>query len=231
MRDFARLVYLSARLIAGRWMWTVPLVPLLWLGFIILRLLVGWQTESYTPDSVQTWLIGMPLAILAVALGVRIIAGDFDGRTLEIAYTVPGGAGRVWLGKLVAAVLMLVAAELLTAAVVAVFLTGFPLRVLYGPLQAAAFYLVLAMALSALFKSEVTGALATIPVLFFGLILSNTRVSPFFDTTQASIADVADRSDILAWTIQNRIGFLLAIAAIGVLAFSRAEQREQMMSG
>jgi len=231
VRDFARLVYLSARLIAGRWMWTVPLVPLLWLAFLILRLLVGWETEAYTPASVQNGLIGMPLAILAVALGVRIIAGDIDRRTLEIAYTVPGGARRVWIGKLVAAGLMLVAAELLLAVVIVVWLTDFPIGALYGPLQAAAFHLVLAMALSALFKSEVTGALVTIPLLFFGLALSSTRVSPFFDTTQPSIVDVADPSDILAWTVQNRIGYVLVIAAIGVLAFARAEQREQMMSG
>jgi ABC-type transport system involved in multi-copper enzyme maturation permease subunit len=231
MRDQLRLVYLSSRLIGGRWFWIIPLTPLLWPALLILRLLVGWRTEMYSPADVQNGIIGMPLAVLAVALGVTIIAGEIDRRTLEIAYTVPGGARRVWIAKLAAAGLMLLTAEVLLAGVTAVFLTGFPIGVLYVPMQAAAFYLVLAMALSALFKSEVTGGLVTVPLLALGLLPTGFRPSPFFNTLQSSVADGAAPSDILAWTIQNRIGFALLTLAIGALAFARAERREQMMSG
>jgi ABC-type transport system involved in multi-copper enzyme maturation permease subunit len=231
IRDWGRLVYLSGRLIAGRWWWAVPIIPLVWSGFLILRLLVGWRTEEYVPYAAQNQLIAVPLTILAIGLGVRIIAAELDSRTLAIAYTVPGGTRWVWLAKLTAAALMLAAAELLLAAVAAVFLTGFPVGMLYVPFQAAVFYLALSMALSALFKSEVTGALVSIPVLIIGLALSGTRPSPFFNTLLPEIADRADPSDILAWTIQNRVGFALVILAIVALAFARAERREQMMSG
>jgi ABC-type transport system involved in multi-copper enzyme maturation permease subunit len=231
IRDGVRLVYLSGRLIVGRWWWVVPVLPLTWSGWLILRLLVGWRTERYEPYDAQNVLIGLPLAILAIGLGIRIIASELDSRTLEIAYTVPGGTRRVWLAKLAAAVSMLLVAELLLAATTAVFLTGFPVGMLYVPLQAAVFYLVLSMALSALFKSEVTGALVSIPALIIGLFLSSVRPSPFFNTLLPQIADRADPSDILAWTIQNRVGSALAILAITALAFARAERRERMMSG
>jgi len=231
IRGSARLVYLSGRLIVGRWWWAVPTIPLVWSGFLILRLLVGWRTEEYAPYDAQNVLIAVPLAILAIGLGVRIIAAELDSRTLEIAYTVPGGTRWVWLAKLAAAAVMLMVAELLLAAVAAVFLTGFSVGMLYVPFQAAIFYLVLSMALSALFKSEVTGALVSIPALIFGLALSGTRPSPFFNTLLPEIADRADPSDILAWTIQNRVGYALVVLAIVALAFARAERREQMMSG
>jgi len=34
---------------------------------------------------------------------------------------------------------------------------------------------------------------------------------------------------VLAWTAQNRIGFLIAIVGISALAFGRAEQRERLL--
>lgn len=234
LTDGLRLVYLSARWIGGRWFWILALLPLLWPAFLILRLLVGWRTEAYLPHEADFWIIGLPLSVLAVGLGVRVIAGEIDRRTLEIAYTVPGGAHRVWLAKLLAASLILVAAEGLLAGATAVFLTGFPLIALYPPLQAAVTYLVLAMALSALFKSEVTGALATIPLLFFGIVTQEARVSPFFSTVLSDAqqrADPAEAMELLAHAVQNRIGYLLVIAALCALAFARAERREKMMGG
>ena len=232
IRDRARLVYLSARLIAGRWWWVVPVIPLLWTAYLILSLVFQWgDTDEYSAYSAQNLMIAVPLASLAIGLGVRIIAAEIDSRTLEIAYTVPGGTRKVWLAKLAAAALMLAVAELLLAGVARVLLTDFPVGVLYTAFQAAIFYLVLSMALSALFKSEVTGALVSIPVLIIGMSLSPFRPSPFFNTLLPQIADRADPSDVLAWTIQNRVGYALVILAIVALAFARAERREQMMSG
>ena len=37
--------------------------------------------------------------------------------------------------------------------------------------------------------------------------------------------------ELLAWALQNRIGFVLAIAAVTALAFGRAERREKMLAG
>jgi ABC-type transport system involved in multi-copper enzyme maturation permease subunit len=217
--------------VAGKWFWLVPFVPLAWHAFVIVALLAGWRTTPYLPYDAQNRLIGMPLSVLAVGLGVRIIAGEIDSRTLEITYTVPGGAHRAWLAKLAAATMMLVVAEVLLAGSTALFLVGYPPGMLYVPLQAAVFYLVLSMALSALFKSEVAGALISIPALMFGLAVSTLRASPFFNTLLPSVTDRADPADILAWTVQNRIGYALVIAAVAAAAFGRAERREQMMSG
>ena len=128
-----------------------------------------------------------------------------------------------------AAVMILVVAEGLLAAV-AVVLSDYPASVLYVPLQAAVFYLVLAMALSVLFKSEVTAALVSIPFLFFGLVSSGTRLSPAYNTLAPNLVANLDAGVILARTIQNRIGYVLIIAALVALAFARAERREKMMS-
>ena len=99
--------------------------------------------------------MGIPMAALAIILGLRIIAGEMDGRSLEIAYTVPGGCQRVWWAKLAAAALILVSAEILLALVTYFLFTKYPLVAAYGALQGAVFYLVLAMALATLFRSEV----------------------------------------------------------------------------
>jgi hypothetical protein len=225
-----RLLKLAARLLAGRFFWLWPLLPVLWIAFQVFRLLVEWRTEDYLPADAQTILIGTPLVVLAVGLGMRVIAGEIDQRTLEIAYTVPGGTHRVWLAKLTAAVAMLVVAEALLATATLVFCTSFPIGALYGAMQAAVFYMVLAMGLSALTKSEATGALLTAGVIILNSLFQggNLRVSPFWNPGNL---DDFDAADVLAWTVQNRIGFLLAIAAITLLAFGRAERREKMLGG
>lgn len=228
--EAGRVLMLSLRMVAGRRYWIAPLLPLIWVAFQIFRLLVGWRPENYTPAEAQNVLISFPLTVLAIGLGVRIIAAEIDRRTLEIAYTVPGGAYRVWLAKLGAAFLLLFVAEALLAVTVYVFCTDFGVAALYGSLQAAVFYLVLGMALSALFKSEAAGALLTAAALVaaFPLQGGNLRLSPFWNPLNLT---EADPSNLLAWTVQNRIGFALASVALVVLAFGRAENREKLLSG
>lgn len=230
--DTLRLVRLAAITLGGRRWYLVPLVPLLWPLLQILRLLVGWQTEAYQPADAQNGLIGVPLAVLAIGLGVRIIAGEIERRTLEVGYTVPGGIRRLFAAKLLAAAGMLVAAELLLAAVAFVFLTEVPPPALYGALQAALFYLVVGMAWAALFRSEVTGALASAATLFLNALFTGfgeqqVRLSPFWNELAQPYEAQAD---LLAWTVQNRVGFALAIAAVAALGFARAERREKMLA-
>ena len=153
---------------------------------------------------------------------------DEHRRTIEIAYTVPGGTQRIWLAKIAAAIVLLLTAELLLAAATYVFCTDFPPLALYGAMQAAIFYLVLSMSLSALCKSEAAGALLTALVLGLNLFFQPTRASPSFNPEALS---GSDRADLLAWTVQNRIGFVLAVLAVTALAFSRAENREKMLGG
>jgi hypothetical protein len=227
--ELAELLALSLRMVAGRRYWIAPLLPLTWIAFQIFRLLIGWRPTDFDPADAQNALIGFPLVVLAVGLGVRIIASEIDRRTLEIAYTVPGGAHKVWLGKLGAAVVLVVAALLLLATVANVFCTSFDVAAtLLGAFQSAFFFLVLAMALSALFKSEAAGALVTTAVLAlcWPLQQGQTRLSPFWNP--AAMTD-ADPTNLVAWSVQNRIGFLLASIALIALAFGRAENREKLL--
>ena len=225
------LYRLAAVAVAGNRFWLLPLLPLLWLGVLAAATLVGLHDGDFAPVSAQGTLIGAPMTALAVFIGLRIIAGEIDGRSLEIAYTVPGGCERVWWAKLLGAALMLVVAEALLATAVWAFFTTFPLGALYGALQAAVFYLVLAMAMATLFRGEVAGAMATVPVLGFNYLLASSgqvRISPFWNPLAANSEDPAQ---ILAWTVQNRIGIALVICAIMSLAFMRANRRERMLGG
>lgn len=230
--DSLRLVRISAQLVAGRRFWIVPLVPVLWPVFQAFRLLVGWREESFKAVSAQNVLIGVPLTALAIGFGVRIIASEIDRRTLEIAYTVPGGCHRIWLAKLAASTLMLMASETLLAIFTFLFLTALPLSALYGALQAAVLYMVTAMALAVLFKNEITGAMATVAALalnglFSGFGDNQMRISPFFNPL--AIKDTG-AVDLFAWMLQNRIGFAMAIVLVTAMAFARAERREKLLS-
>lgn len=231
LKDYIRLVHLSALLVAGRRYWIAPLLPLLWPAFQALRLLVGWQEERFEAEHGQNVLIGIPLVVLAIGFGVRIIASEMDRRTLEIAYTVPGGSHRVWLAKTAACLVMLIFSEALLAITTFILFTSFPFWALYGALQAALFYLVLAMAFSALFRSMITGAMGTVAILVFnGLITgfgdNQMRISPFFNILGLRERDIIHQ---IPWALQNHIGFILVIVGIAALAFSRAEQREKLL--
>jgi hypothetical protein len=232
LAEGARLLHLSCKMVAGRRYWIAPLLPLLWVVFQIFRLLVGWRPFDYGSGDAQNILIGFPLTVLAIGLGVRVIAGEMNLRTLEIAYTVPGGTHRVWIAKLFSATLLLLAAEALLGLATFVFCTEFPLGAFYGALQGALFYMVVAMAFSALFKGEAVGALLTVVVLFvnFPLHQGVSTISPFFNPESQFLRNMDD-AEILAWAVRNRIGYALVIAAISALAFGRAESREKILSG
>ena len=226
--DQMRLIHHAARIVAGRWFWLAALLPLLWLGFQYISVILGWRATSYEIVDAQNTLIGFPLAILAAGLGVRVIAGEIDRRTLEIAYTVPGGAHRVWLAKLGASFLILLVAEALLAITTFVFLTSFAWSTLYGALQSAVFFLVLAMGLGALFKSEAAGGMVCAGVLTLALMTTVLRISPFFNIELSTDLDAAER---MARLVQNRIGYVILTLAVMLLTFGRAEQRERMLSG
>lgn len=230
IRGYLRLTRLSAQLTAGRRFWIAMLLPLLWPAFQAFLLLMGWRGQGVEEAGAQA-LMGFPLTVLAIGFGIRIIAGDMDRRTLEIAYTVPGGCHRVWLAKIAACFLMLLGSEVLLALVTLAFFTSFPFTSLYGALQAAVFYMIAGMAFAAFFRNEITGAMAAAALLAlngFGTGFGNLqiRISPFFNPLAIENRDM---TVIFAWTLQNRILFLLLIAAITLLTFSRVERREKML--
>ncbi len=227
--DFG-LLRLALLMVAGRRFRLLPLLPLLWLLFQAGVLLIG-GGRGFAPSSAQGTLIGLPLTLLAVFLGIRIIAGEIDGRSLEIAYTVPGGCERVWWAKLFASALVLLASEALLAVATFIFFTPFPWSALYGAMQAALFYLVLSMGMATLFRSEAAGAMGITAILAFNGLISGfgenqVRISPFWNPYALEDPDPVE---VFAWTLQNHVGIVLAMAAILSLAFMRANRRERML--
>ncbi len=228
--DGVALVLLSARRTFGRWTPVLPFVPLTWTAFQALRLLLGWRPGSFRPADVPVSLLGLPLSLLALALGVRVIAGEIEERTLEVAWTVPGGARKVWLGKLGAAVAILAAGEVLLAGATWLFLAPFPWSVTWTAFQAALFHLALGTWLAVLLRSEVGGVLLGLPAWVLALLSGSgdhpSRVSPFFDPLKYATRDA---SEVAAWTLQNRVGVLLVVLVLLLLAFERVEDRERML--
>ena len=225
-----QLFRLAGLAIAGHWVWLLVFLPLLWLAARALETLIS-PSGGFAPVNAQVGLMGIPMAVLAVILGLRIIAGEMDGRSLEIAYTVPGGCQRVWWAKLAASVLILIAAEALLALVVYFLFTKFPPVAMYGALQGAVFYLALSMAFATLFRSEVAGAMATAAVLVFDLLIlgnAGVRASPFWNPLAVQNPDP---ETIQVMMVDNRIGVPIAIALIIGLAFMRANRRERMLGG
>ena len=228
--DFT-LLRLAMLTLAGRRFWVLPLLPLLW--HVVIWVVYWLDDGFFTPEEAQGLLLAVPMTALAVFMGMRIIGGEIDDRSLEIAYTVPGGCERLWYAKLFAAAAVLLLSETLLAVSVYAFFTSFPLGSLYGALQAACFYLILALAFATLFRSETAGAMATAVVLGLNGVITGfgdnqVRISPFWNPY--ALTD-ADPTELFAWTLQNHIGMILAMVAILSLAFMRANRREQMLSG
>lgn len=228
--DRLLLVALAARTLGGRWYWVLPLTPLAWTALLALFALGGSQ---YEPADAQVWLLGLPLGALAVALGVRIIGGEVDASTLEIAYTVPGGEWRIWLARFAAGVILLAAADLLLAAVTFVFLTELGFGAVYGAFQGAVVMLALGMGLGALLRGTITAAMVATPLLALAVMTGATsspglaRISPLYDPLHSRDAAPAD---VIAWTVQNRLAMVLVVVALVALACSRAARRERMIS-
>lgn len=230
LADTAMLLRLSLRLQIGRWAWLVPVLALLWPLYHEMTVLIA--SRRFDVADAQNSLIGVPLFVLAIGLGVRVIAAEIDHRTLEIAYTVPGGSRRVWVAKLAAAAVPLLAAALLLAIIAAVFFVRYPISAFYGALQGTAFYLVLAAGLGALLRNEITAALvASVMLALNGFLTSfggaQSRWSPLFNPL--AVKDI-NEADIFGWTVQNRIGFALLILLLVALTCARTERREQLLN-
>jgi hypothetical protein len=140
---------------------------------------------------------------------------------------------RIWWAKLLASAFLLLASGALLAIATFVFFTPFPWSALYGALQPALFYLVLAMGLATLFRSETAGAMGVAASLGLNGLLSGfgenqIRISPFWNPDMLRNAEAAD---VFVWTLQNRVGIVLAMAAIAGLTFMRANRREHMLGG
>ncbi len=231
--NWAQLTRFAAVAIAGHRYWLfLILVPVVWLVPQTILVQIGWL-EAIRPEGAQVRLFGLPLAVMGIYLGLRIIASEISGRTLEIVYTVPGGAKKVWLIKLAAAGMIMVATEIILAVYSWFLLTKFPLESLYGALQIGVFYMVLSMGFSALFRSEVAGAILAVAALGLNLVFTGfgeiqTRWTPLFNPY--AVSSGRGFETVMAWTVQNRVGFALLILGLGSLAFLRGNRRERLLA-
>jgi hypothetical protein len=221
------MTLLAVRLHLGRSFWAAPLLVLVWpivhAGLSIAKL----NPIAFNAANAQNWLIGVPLDILAIGIGIGVIAGEIEQRTLEVTYTVPGGTRFIWMFKLVAAVLIILSAELLLALTTAVFFCSFPLAAIYRAFQGAVFFLVLAMGAGVLMRNKLSAALVSGGVLALMLASSfDNRWSPLFNP----LSDRYAASSLLTqWSVQNHLGVALVIVGIVSLSFSRAERRELLL--
>lgn len=234
LADLVELLHLSLKLQLGKFYWAWPLLPLLWPALVFVADFIGFANlDTPTPRFAQNFYIGAPVYFLAVAIGMQIISSEIESRTLEVCYTVPGGAQRIWLAKLGSAILLLGAAILVLALFCRVVYTSFPPAALYRVLQGALFFLCLSMGAGALFRNKMTAGLASIVVMFFtgaftGFGEVHPRYTPFFNPL--GLAQSMSSEELFYYLLQNHIGFALMSATLVILTFSRVERRELMLS-
>lgn len=237
-------IYYATVALAGYRFWFLPFLALLWIIFqYFLWIYNGEKIISLV--TIQHTFIGIPLIAIAILFGVRIIAGEIDDRSLEIAFTIPGGSERLWLAKLFSAFLILLFTSVSLSLLVCAIFKPFPLGMIYGVLQDACFYMILAMAMGAFFRNTSTGVIGILPILGLNMFLTDfgenqIRFLPFFnphvllDSTSSSTTidgGFTSPKELLAWTVQNRIFMALLITFTLLLAFMRANKRETMLDG
>jgi len=225
------LLLFSLRMLAGRRWWLIPPLMSFYSGFQALRLLMGWKDGVFEAVSAQTVLIGFPLMILAIGLGTTVIAGEIEDRTLEISFTVPGGIRRVMLPRLGAAFVLLLLSEMVLATWCELLFLPLRFSMLYGALQEAVFYLVVAMGLAVWSRSKLSGAMLTAVLFAVNLFATGFGTSPLRISPTFNPLALEHRSpgQVLAFTVQNRIGIAILLLLLVFMILSRAGDRERML--
>lgn len=212
----------------GHYYWLTPLVVMIWPTGLALLALFDITPVSVNHSSVQNWLIGFPLNLLAIGIGIGIIADEIEKQTLEVTYTIPGGTRRIWLYSILACLLILVAATILLSLSCYLFISGLPSGgEFFRGFQGAVFFLIWAMALGCFFRSKLVASLLSL-LTYAGLIFVNfdTRWSPLFNP--ASVASNAGE-EVHIWMIQNHVGVTVLLGLLLVLSFARVDRVELML--
>lgn len=221
---------LAATSLAGKRFWLILFIAPVYLFCRWVLHYFRFNEIQYT--DIQGDILAVPMVLIGIVLGLRLIAGEISGRTLEIIYTVPGGCERVWFSKIIAAILILIPLEMILAVGAWFIFEPFPLFMLYFALQTALFYLFVAMGFAVLFRSEVGGGIAVFGLLMFNALVSGfgenqLRFSPFFNPW---MIDDIEFEQLVARIFQNIIAFLLLNIIIVLLTFMRSNRREKLLS-
>lgn len=216
------LLKLSLRQQFGHFYYLIPLTVLVWPAYKFVTLLESSQL-TFSIRDVQNELIGLPLYLLAIGLGVGIIAKEVEQDTLEVVYTIPGSIKNFWLIKLVSTVIILLITEVILAVICSAIFTSFPLPLLYSVFQGAVFFLVLAMFFGVLMKNQLAAAVFT-SFIFFILYtkFDGWKWSPVFNP-------LLDHNTSYAEITQNHIANLLMIIILSHLAFFKSQNRENFL--
>ena len=232
MRNSGFLMYFKLMLLClkqqhGRKYQLLPFATLPWLVYKFVMLLESGQLE-YRAINVQNELIGLPLCLLAIWLGVGIVAREIEARTLETTYSLAHEARLLWYMKLLCAGMILLLSEALLALVSYAVFTDFPISLLYRSMQSAVFFLVLAMGLGALFRNEILAAMVTMAVLvFFYNSMTNNYISPMFNPLEL---DLIAQGEAQLMVTQNFLLTLFLVFILVGLTFLRIGRREVLLN-
>ncbi len=228
-----RLARINLKLLFGRHWWLYLLALLLWPGWLVVRVVMGWTEGPWQPDGVQNLALTPPLMLLAIYFGMNAFAFEIDERTIEGVFTVSGSRYRPWLVRIATVVAFLIAGDLLLAGLTWMFLVDFPLvTVAANALVPVLLYFSLALMFSLLFKGAIPAGLAVSPLLLLNTtvlagVSSGTRYNVFFNY----LARPTDIDEVL-WQImavQNRLILLLITGLILFYTVRLTDKRERLL--
>jgi hypothetical protein len=228
-----RLARINLKLLFGRHWWLYLLALLLWPGWLVVRVVMGWTDGPWQADAVQNLALTPPLMLLAIYLGMSAFAFEIDERTIEGVFTVSGSRYRPWLVRIATVVAFLIAGDLLLAVLTWVFLLDFPvLSVAANALVPVLLYFSLALMFSLLFKGAIPAGLAVSPLLLLNAtvlagVSNGTRYNVFFNY----LARPTDIDETL-WQImavQNRLVILLIVGLILFYTVRLTDKRERLL--
>ena len=220
------LYILCNRLQMGHRFWMLPFAVFIWPLLQASMMFMGWKQGGFELVDVQNRLMGYPLYLMAIGIGVGLIANEVEKRTLEVSFTLPGGAARIWINKLIAASFLIIVAEFILAFCTWIFFTGITSGIIIRVFQGAIFYLVLAMTAGAFFKNSLIAGIVTCFVLFINSYFTNRSWSPVFNPLTINNLSTGDLMQLI---IRNHFIIVLAIFVMALLTFLRIEQREALL--
>lgn len=220
------LYILCNRLQMGHRFWMLPFAVFIWPLLQACMVFIGWKQGGFELVDVQNRLMGYPLYLMSIGIGVGLIANEVEKRTLEVSFTLPGGSAKIWINKLIAASFLIIMAELILGLCTWIFFTGITSGIVIRVFQGAIFYLVLAMTAGAFFKNSLIAGIVTCFVLFANSYFTNGSWSPVFNPLTINNLSAGDLMQLI---IRNHFIVIAAIFVMALLAFLRMEQREALL--
>lgn len=228
-----RLARINLKLLFGRRWWLHLMTLLLWVGWLVVRVVMGWTNEPWQADDVQNVALMPPLLLLAIYLGMSAFAFEIDDRTIEGVFTVSGSRYRPWLVRIGTVIAFLIAGDLLLAGLSWLFLVDFPfVLVTANALVPVLLYFSLTLMFSLLFKGAIPAGLTVSPLLLLNVTvlagaLSGTRYNVFFN--YLARPGGVDETLWQIMGVQNRLVLLLITGLMLFYTVRLTDKRERLL--